>query len=550
MNQSLSIPEGVPAWAWAKLARAEGSRWTIAERDATGTIIGTAYRDADGGKTFAHGGKRGLILAWPLDPYAGSTMAAPVYICEGASDTATLLGQMLDAVGVPMAGQCGEMLAALLAGRHVVIIADADDAGRRGALKLAAALVGKCASVRIIEPPEGAKDARAAVIAGADARAFADLAGKAAPIMPTAALADGAPIVVCMAEVEAKPVAWLWPGRIPRRCVSVLAGRPGDGKSFATADWAARVSTGRDWPDGTPCPVGDVLLVSGEDDPETTLRPRLDAHGADVSRVHLLRAVQSTGKNGKPAEAMFMLDNLPALETALKGLREPTLCIIDPIGSFIGGKVDAHRDNEVRAVLAPVNALAERYGIAMLVVAHHNKGNAQRADDLIMGSRAFTGLARTVLHLMRDPQDDDRRLLLPGKMNIARSPSGLAFRIEGDPARLEWETAPVDLKADGVLAAMGGRDGAGSALEEAKAWLRDVLSSGPQPAAEVKAQAKADGIAERTLLRAKDSLGVQSEREGYASKGRWMWFLPHSAPTSPKDAKPHGLANNGEDGTQ
>lgn len=309
------------------------------------------------------------------------------------------------------------------------------------------------------------------------------------------------------------------------------------------------MSTGRAWPDGASCEAGDVLLVSGEDDPETTLRPRLDAHGADVERVHLLRAVHRVARNGKAGLSMFTLEDVPALEKALAGLRAPRLCIIDPIGSFLGGKVDAHRDNEVRAVLAPIAMLAERYGIAVLVVAHHNKSNAGRADDLILGSRAFSGLARAVLHLLRDPEDEDRRLLLPGKMNVARQPVGLAFRIEGEPARLTWEAGAVDLKADGVLAAMAGQ-GDGGAREEAREWLRDVLSDGPQPAADVKRRAEADGIKSRTLDRAKQDLGVITTREGYGSQGRWMWAMPHSAPELPKSAKPDGLADNGEGGAQ
>ncbi len=183
-------PEGVPEWAWLKLARADGNRWAIVERDATGEVIGTAYRDANGNKDFSRGGKRGLILPWPLPNYAGASEDSPVHVCEGASDTATMLGLSMDAVGVPMAGKGAEMLAVLLDARHVVIVADADAPGRASAIKLAAALAPVCASVRIIEPPEGAKDARAAVIAGANAQAFTDLVAKAERFVPTAAVAD------------------------------------------------------------------------------------------------------------------------------------------------------------------------------------------------------------------------------------------------------------------------------------------------------------------------------------------------------------------------
>ncbi len=177
----MNAPEGVSPEAWSRLAHWEGDRWAIDERDASGEVIGTAYRDANGEKTFAPGGRRGLIVAWPLPTYAGTSTADPVFVCEGASDTAALLGLGLNAVGVPMAGHCGDMLGELLSGLHPVIVADADDAGRRGAAKIAAALIGRCASVRIMEPPGGAKDARAAVIAGANREVFLSLADAAEP---------------------------------------------------------------------------------------------------------------------------------------------------------------------------------------------------------------------------------------------------------------------------------------------------------------------------------------------------------------------------------
>ncbi len=176
-----AVPAGVPASAWERIAKREGDVWMIAERDATGEVVGVAVRDANGGKTCKPGGKRGLILAWPLDTYAGTSADDPVFVCEGASDTGALLGLGLDAVGVPMAGHCGDWLAELLADRHAGIVADADDPGRSGAVKLVAELLPRCKSVRVIEPPEGAKDARAAVIAGAIRADFLALVERAEP---------------------------------------------------------------------------------------------------------------------------------------------------------------------------------------------------------------------------------------------------------------------------------------------------------------------------------------------------------------------------------
>jgi hypothetical protein len=526
-----------------------------------GKVVRHAWRTVDGCGWVLEGGPKPHPL-YGLPALLAMPAGSRVWVCEGekATDAARAIGL----VATTSAGGAERATGSdwsPMRGQNVVVSVDHDKAGEKYGEDVARLCMAAGAlSVRIVRLVE----LWAAMPAGGDVADLLEhrdgdvdpiraeveaLAAKAEPEKSTAALLDGAPVVVRMADVESKPVEWLWPGRIPRRCVTVLAGRPGDGKSFATADWAARVSTGRAWPDGTPCEAGDVLLVAGEDDPETTLRPRLDAHGADVSRVHLLRAVNRVAHNGKNQQTMFTLADLPALEMALAGLRAPRLVIIDPIGSFLGGKVDANRDNEVRAVLAPVSLLAERYGLAVLVVAHHNKSSASHADDLILGSRAFTGLARSVLHLMLDPEDKDRRLLLPGKVNVARKPMGLAFRIDGEPARLAWETGPVDQNADGVLAAMAGRGGDG-ALDEAREWLRDVLSPGPQPAIEVKARAEADGIKSRTLDRAKKDLGVMATREGFGSDGRWVWYMPHSAPTPTKDAKPGGLAHNEPVGAQ
>lgn len=193
--------------------------------------------------------------------------------------------------------------------------------------------------------------------------------------------------------------------------------------------------------------------MAGENDPGDTIRPRLDAHAADPTRVHLLRAVTRIGPKGGATEAAFTLADIDALDQTLKVVADCVLVIVDPIGTFIGGGVDAHRGNEVRSVLAPLAALAERTGAAVLLVAHQRKGAASHADDLVLGSRAFTGIARSVLHLLADPDDDKRRLLLPGKSNLSRPADGLAFTIGGNPARIEWEPDPVAMTADGVLAA-------------------------------------------------------------------------------------------------
>lgn len=342
------------------------------------------------------------------------------------------------------------------------------------------------------------------------------------PMMPT----DWEPQLICLADVEPRPVRWLWRDRIASGRMSLLVGMPGGGKSFFSCDIASRISRGEPWPDGSPCERGSVLLLSAEDDPADTIRPRLDAHGADVKRVHLLAGVKRVDPEGKLAEVCFTLDDLPILERALARIEDCRLIVIDPIGSFLGGRTDAHRDNEVRSVLAPLTKLAERIDAAVLVIAHRRKSSAGVADDSALGSRAFTGLARSVWHLSKDSDNPKRRLLLPGKCNLSAEPNGLAFSIDGDPASIQWESEPVAMNADDALAKERSHTEGGvrSAHDEAADWLRVALADGPKPATELKRMAADDGIATRTLERAKTAIGIEHSRDGF--KGPWMWSLP------------------------
>ncbi|MFO8013675.1 MAG: AAA family ATPase [Phycisphaerae bacterium] len=109
----------------------------------------------------------------------------------------------------------------------------------------------------------------------------------------------GGAVCVCMADVEPEEVRWLWPERIALGKPTILVGDPGLGKSFITLDLAARVTTGAAWPDGAPGgePGGGVIL-SAEDGLADTIRPRLDAAGADVTRITALQAVQVANVRG------------------------------------------------------------------------------------------------------------------------------------------------------------------------------------------------------------------------------------------------------------
>ncbi|MBC7352472.1 MAG: AAA family ATPase, partial [Thermogutta sp.] len=146
---------------------------------------------------------------------------------------------------------------------------------------------------------------------------------------------DFQPVIINLEEVVATPVEWLWDKRIPLGRITLLVGKPGQGKSFLTCDFAARVTTGTPWPDGSPCQKGSVLMLTLEDDPADTIRPRLDAMHADVTRVRILKAVNYRDIDGARRQRGLTLADLPVIEKALESLSDCRLVVIDPIGDFL-----------------------------------------------------------------------------------------------------------------------------------------------------------------------------------------------------------------------
>ena len=370
---------------------------------------------------------------------------------------------------------------------------------------------------------------------------------------------DLAPIVVPMSEVDPREVQWLWHNRIAAGRLSLIIGAPGAGKSFFSCDLASRISTGTPLPDGSSCARGSVVLITQEDDPHDVIRPRLDAHHADTSRIHLLKGTRYVSEAGKPTERMFTLADIEVLERTIGSIEDCKLVVIDPIGDYLGGRTDAHRDNEVRSVLVPITRIAEKHGVAVLSIVHTRKGIASHADDLALGSRAFTGLARSVWHLRPDTEDEQRRLLVAGKNNLAAAQTGLAFTIQGEGQRgaIVWEDDPVEMTANQLIAQESGKDSGTSVVDECVSWLRDKLAHGEMPAGEIKKQAAADGFKDRTFRRAKEKLSVCHSPSGFG--GPWVYSLPDvirteptvlakSAPVSPVLTKENSLANTDNTG--
>ena len=169
-------------------------------------------------------------------------------------------------------------------------------------------------------------------------------------------------------------------------------------------------------------------------------------------------------------------------------------------------------------------------GVAVLIVAHTRKAEVSHADDMVMGSRAFTGIARSVLHLMEDPDNCDRRLLLPGKCNITSRQNGLSFAIAGHPATIHWSEQPEERTANEVLASLSGKRKSGGKNEEAENWLKNHLSDGPKAKGKLFEAAKRDGFADNAIHKARKAIKAESKPGDFG--GPWVWSLPSRSAVS------------------
>jgi putative DNA primase/helicase len=332
-----------------------------------------------------------------------------------------------------------------------------------------------------------------------------------------------------VSDIKAKPIRWLWPRRIARGKVFMLAGHPGLGKSQATSSMTAIVTTGGSWPVDrtTKCERGSVIILSAEDDAEDTIRPRLEAAGADLTRVYILDAVRVPDGDG--ATRLFDLTgDIGRLGEMAERIGDVVLIVIDPVTAYLGD-VDSHKNAEVRGVLAPLAAMAAERGIAIVCVSHLNKAGGTEALLRVMGSLGFVAAARGAYLVTKDPDDDDRRLFLPMKNNIAKDRGGLAFRVKGktldggiETSCVEWDAESVVMTADEAMASDIDPDGETTARTEAEDWLRETLKGGDgMDGKRLKELASDSGIKERTLYRAAKDIDVVTLCGGFGKPRRW-----------------------------
>jgi hypothetical protein len=321
---------------------------------------------------------------------------------------------------------------------------------------------------------------------------------------------------ISAAEIEPKSVNFLWAGRLPQGKLVTFAGMGGLGKTFVLCDLAARISIGAEWPfsNGECAPLGDTLFISGEDDSDDTLVPRIIEMGGDRSHIHFL-TVES--------EDEFSLHDISMMDEMAEEIG-PSLkfVVIDPPTSYLGG-VDDHKNSELRALLRPLKNWAAKRKVCMVFNTHITKGGAQKVEAMmrVMGSVAWCNTVRVAHMFAKDPEDPGRRLFLCMKSNAAEESGGLAYRIAKTDAlaRVEW-LGKVDITADEAMNKEKRKK-----LVNVYKWLEEQFTESDQvPSVQIWGRMESTTLKKHEVQEAKDKMGVRARQQADPEGGRsWVW---------------------------
>jgi putative DNA primase/helicase len=184
--------------------------------------------------------------------------------------------------------------------------------------------------------------------------------------LPPASRRKPLPPVVALSQIVPERLRWLSPGRLAAGKLTIFDGDPGLGKSTLLCEFAARISRGDPLPGGDAAPPRPVVLMSAEDDPYDTIRPRIDAAGGDPRRVIAF----ATLPNDASTETLGAIpDHLYVIEEIITRTRA-ALLIIDPLVAFLARGHNANSDQGVRRAFHALKGLAERTGVAIVAVRH------------------------------------------------------------------------------------------------------------------------------------------------------------------------------------
>lgn len=325
------------------------------------------------------------------------------------------------------------------------------------------------------------------------------------------------PHIVNIGDIEEESIRWLYYPYFPMGKVTLMAAYPGSGKTYLMCHVSACVSNGSPLFNDIPFrrEPGIVLYLSTEDGIGDTLRPRMRACGANLDNI----------KTVIDEDAVLTFDS-PYIEELVKEVR-PDLMIFDPFQSYIGEDVEMNAANKTRAKLNNIVRIAQEYDVAIVLICHFNKNQKGDAITRIIGSTDIVGVCRSYLALGTVPDNRNLRYMSHEKSSLSPRGRTVLFEINPEEGGIKFIDY-TDMTMDDYAALTSkNRRRVAPVLEEAKGFILRNMPDGKRSAKDMKELMKANGFSDATINRARESLGIKSQRVKY--QGSYTWVLPNDS---------------------
>lgn len=329
-----------------------------------------------------------------------------------------------------------------------------------------------------------------------------------------------------LSQVRARPIDYIWEGRMAAGMITLIDGDPGNGKTLMVMDIASRLTRGDSLPGETEgAEPASVLMFTAEDSLEQVVKPRFMAAGAVESRVGFI-VKRHTGNNS--VVPVSLPNDIQAIENVAQYMPNLRMIMFDPVMSYLSTEISSADDMQVRQALAPLTAMAERLGCAVVMIRHLNKNQGSSAMYRGGGSIAFIGAARFSFMAALHPDDPDRerRVLAPNKVNANKMPLAYTYTIENNEEYsqpvIRWDDQ-VEMHAENLVLE-GKSEAEQNKLQDSIKWLRAAMRNGPVTPQDLFALGTKDGFERSEIKSAIDADGVR--RKQNRNTLRWEYHYP------------------------
>jgi RecA-family ATPase len=328
-----------------------------------------------------------------------------------------------------------------------------------------------------------------------------------------------------LSEVQERNIDWIWHPYLARGEISILEGDPAIGKSYIMTMISKAICDG----DMLPCargkrarlPTGKVAYFDLENSAASVTKKRMKWNGCQ----HMENFFQE--------EEPFTMDDEEKRNHALEAIEKlrPTLVVFDTLNHYIG-RADIAKSNEATKALEIFSTIAKRFNCAVVLIRHLTKSGGVKALFRGQGNIALSAVARIIMTIGSDPEDEEVKALCLTKLSFARAPGGIRFTIddlpdtlkEQDRSKLTWGDYDAELRSDDIINVEAGKK-TSEEKDKASEFLQEALEEGPMKRSELEIMAEKRSISHRTLMRAADALGVVKKLVGFGAGKTSTWEL-------------------------